>query len=76
MTDRIIKLDASTPLPCSIYHPTRGICGKPAYAAYAYEVAPSPPIVPAGQWVIQPVCAECAGKAAAVYGKNQFQGKE
>ena len=70
MNEKIIKLDQSTPLPCSIYHPTRGICGNDAYAAYAYAVQPSLPIVPDGQWIIQPVCAECAAKAAAVYGEN------
>lgn len=66
----VIKLDPQTPLPCSIYHPERGICGQPALGAYAYEVEPSSPIVPPGQWIIQPVCSECAEKAARVYSRK------
>jgi hypothetical protein len=62
----IIKLDPTTTLPCSIRQGD-GICGKAATAAYAYPVEASPPIVPAGQWIIQPVCEECAAKAAEVY---------
>jgi len=67
---KVIKLDLSTPLPCSVYHHERGICGLPAFAAYAYSVQSSPPIVHDGQWIIQPICDECARKAAAVYAEN------
>lgn len=70
----IIKLDAATPLPCSIYDPGRDApCGKPAFVAYAYAhrhaAQPSrnaaPPLLI--EWLVQPVCKECAAKAAKVY---------
>ena len=61
---KIIKLAASTPLPCSIYNATTDQpCGRLAYAAYAYPAHAEPP----GQWLVQPVCRECATKAAANY---------
>lgn len=60
----IIKLDESTPLPCSIYNPkTDRPCGKPATAAYAYPAQ----MLPSGQWLVQPVCRDCATKVNAVY---------
>jgi uncharacterized membrane protein YadS len=62
----LIKLDPTTTLPCSIRQGD-GICGKAATAAYAYQVEASPPIVQPGMWMIQPVCRDCAAKAAAVY---------
>lgn len=64
---RIIRLAQSTPLPCSIYNPsTNAPCGKPACAAYANELE-EPIGPPAGRWIIQPVCSECATAAAEVY---------
>lgn len=64
---KIIRLASSTPLPCSIYNAsTDKPCGKTAYAAYAYPTETPPP----GQWLVQPVCQECAVKASAVYEKK------
>ena len=67
MTESIIvKLDESTPLPCSIYNPiTDGLCGKPATVAYAYQAQ----VTPGGQWLLQPICRDCALKVSAVYRK-------
>jgi hypothetical protein len=65
-TTTIIKLDASTTLPCSIRQGD-DICGKAATAAYAYPVEASPPIVAPGMWMIQPICEECARASVAVY---------
>lgn len=62
---KIIRLASSTPLPCSILKPN-GLCGKPAYAAYAYPSSAQP----SGQWLIQPVCRECAEKARGVYASD------
>ena len=61
----IIKLDASTPLPCVIYNAERNEpCGNPATVAYAYERRdPAPPLLVV--WVVQPICADCVAKAAA-----------
>lgn len=57
-----------TPLPCSIRAGTpSGVCGKPATQAYAWPQEPSGPWPTPGLWTVQPVCAECAQTAAAVY---------
>lgn len=64
----IIRLASSTPLPCAIWTAERGEqCGKPATAAYAYRLEEPQNSVTAGRWIIQPVCRECAEKAAQVY---------
>lgn len=64
---KIIRLASATPLPCCIYNPaTNDLCRKPAYAAYAYPSEATP----RGQWLIQPVCRECAEKARKVYASD------
>lgn len=64
----IIRLASSTPLPCAIWTAERGEqCGKPATAAYAYRMDAPRDGPMAGRWIIQPVCRECAEKAAQVY---------
>jgi hypothetical protein len=68
-TTKIVRLASSTPLPCSTYNAERDApCGKPAYAAYAYEKEDDMPPLQ-GRWILQPVCQECANKAAKVYGE-------
>jgi hypothetical protein len=61
----IVRLDPSTPLPCSIQAPDGGICGRPATAAYARQLAPSSAWAVPGLWELQPVCRDCAAAAAA-----------
>jgi hypothetical protein len=70
-TTRTVKLDESTPLPCAIYNAERNEpCGNPATVAYAYEeTRPLPPNMI--RWILQPVCAECAARTAAVYSEVQ-----
>lgn len=68
----IIRLASSTPLPCAIWTAERGTqCGKPATVTYAYRLAEPQEGPLAGRWIIQPVCRECAEKAAQVYGVGQ-----
>lgn len=59
---RIIRLP--DPLPCGIRKALE-TCGKPAYAAHAYEHKTL-----AGHWTLLPVCESCALAAAAVYDPN------
>lgn len=59
-----IKLD--DPLPCSIMNHD-GVCGKPAYFAHADEVNIVGQWPLRGQWLLQPVCADCSAKMAALY---------
>lgn len=65
-TDRtIVRLDPSTPLPCSIMAPDGGTCGKPATVAYSRLLPPAGRWATPGLWELQPVCQECAAAAAA-----------
>lgn len=55
-------------LPCSIRADTpSGICGKPASVASARPQMPTGPWPTPGLWTVQPICRECAEKAAEVY---------
>lgn len=54
------------PLPCSILTET-STCQKTAYVAYADEVNVKGQWSLPGQWLLQPVCEECAKKAAEAY---------
>lgn len=68
MTERtIVQLHPSTPLPCSIMTADGPLCGKPATAAYARLLPTTGRWSVPGLWELQPVCAECAARAAAQY---------
>jgi hypothetical protein len=65
---RTIRL--SEPVPCGIISGD-AICGKPATAAYANPAGTLPGYqqlgLTDGEWVILPVCADCARETRAVY---------
>ena len=61
----IVRLDPSTPLPCSIMAPDGGTCGQPATVAYARLLPPTGQWATPGLWELQPVCQDCAAAAAA-----------
>ena len=63
----LVRLDPSTPLPCSILQPDGSTCGKPATGAYARPLPPRLPFLIAGLWELQPICRECAIEAAQVH---------
>ena len=63
----LLRLDASTPLPCSIMTPDGGVCGKPATGAYARPLPPHLPFLIPGLWELQPVCRDCAIEAAQMH---------
>jgi hypothetical protein len=63
---RTIRL--ADPLPCCLWA-EGGVCGKPAYVAYAWEAEPQLRWPLPGLWTLQPVCAECAAAAAKQYTK-------
>lgn len=54
------------PLPCCVWRPG-GVCGRPAYVAYAWEAEQQARWPLPGLWTVQPVCAECAVAAAQKY---------
>lgn len=63
-----VRLDRSYPLPCAVHADTEsGICGRDAYAAIAWQQKPSHPWPTPGLWTLQPICKECAERAAAQY---------
>ena len=62
---KIIKLDPSTPLPCSI-RKGNGICKRPATVAYAYPSQHD--LFTSGTWIVQPICPRCVKAHGAVYG--------
>lgn len=63
-----LRLDRAYPLPCAIRADNEsGICGKDAYAAYAWRQEPQPPLYVPGLWTTQPICRECAEQAAEQY---------
>ena len=63
----IVRLDPTTPLPCSIMAIDGGVCGRPAVVAYARPLPPAGPWAVPGLWELQPVCPACALAAAAVH---------
>ena len=63
----IVRLDPSTPLPCSIMAPDGGTCGQPATVAYARLLPPTGMWATPGLWELQPVCAECTQRTQAHY---------
>ena len=54
------------PLPCSIMIGGE-LCGKPALIAHADEVNVVGQWPLRGQWLLQPICADCSAKMAALY---------
>lgn len=59
-----------TELPCSIRTPD-GVCGKPATQAHASPVEITGPWAVVGAWMLQPICRDCATKAAALYQQSE-----
>lgn len=66
---RIVKL--ATPLPCGCWAGDADgeMCGKPATAALATRAGRL-----VGEWVLLPMCRECATKTAALYGILEEEG--
>lgn len=56
----------ATPLPCAIIKGDDN-CGKPAMLAYADEVHITGQFATRHQWLLQPICRDCALKAAENY---------
>lgn len=54
------------PLPCSIWKPGAP-CSQPATVAYAWPATHTPEWPIPGLWTLQPVCAECAARAAQAH---------
>lgn len=69
-TGRRQTVQLATPLPCSIIAGDDN-CGKPAAFAYADEVHITGQFAMRHQWLLQPICRECALKAAEIYSANQ-----
>ena len=54
----------ATPLPCSMFAPPAGTCGRDAYGAYAWPDNNPTKWGSPGRWILQPVCERCAREAA------------
>lgn len=64
-----VRLDTTTPLPCSIrnFDNPSGICGKPALVAHVRPYDDHGEWLTPGRWIAQPMCRECAKATAKVY---------